>query len=67
MTHTNFYQTIPQTREEKIAMYMKYTKEVLASMLAERDMARQAAEQVIKSSTISLISLSGKTYLDPNG
>lgn len=32
------FQVVEQTREEKIAMYMKYTKAELASMLAQRDM-----------------------------
>ena len=37
MTQTNFLQIIPQTRKQKIAMYMKHPKKKLAEFLATRD------------------------------
>ena len=37
MNNVNYLQTVPQTWQERYNMYMKCSKEELASMMADRD------------------------------
>lgn len=41
-------QIVKQTKEEKVAMYMKYTKKQLAEMLATRDIIEEEVQLIYK-------------------